>query len=112
MDTALIEARDLPLDPLYAEEPDEWLQIDSNDFEALLQSRNGATVVERGATAPSEHVDAMDLHDQSAPSASDPLADREDARAQEHAKRLQGLADQVEKFVDGEGELEGARFEE
>jgi hypothetical protein len=36
----------------------------------------------------------------------------EDKLASEQAKRLKDLATKVENFVEGEGDLEGARFEE
>ena len=45
----------------------------------------------------------------------DPLDETEspeDKLASEQAKKLKDLATKVENFVDGEGDLEGARFEE
>lgn len=36
----------------------------------------------------------------------------EDRLASEQAKKLKDLASKVENFIDGEGDLEGARFEE
>ena len=36
----------------------------------------------------------------------------EDRLASEQAKKLKDLASKVESFIDGEGDVEGARFEE
>ena len=36
----------------------------------------------------------------------------EDRLASEQAKKLKDLASKVESFLDGEGDVEGARFEE
>jgi len=36
----------------------------------------------------------------------------EDRMASEQASRLKDLANKVEQFVEGEGDMEGARFEE
>lgn len=38
--------------------------------------------------------------------------DNEDIIAKEQASRLKSLADKVEEFIEGEGDLEGARFAE
>lgn len=42
----------------------------------------------------------------------DPKDDSEERVASEQASRLKDLAAKVEGFVEGEGDLEGARFEE
>ena len=41
-----------------------------------------------------------------------PINSTEDDVAAKQASRLQDLASKVEKFVEGEGDVEGARFEE
>ncbi len=48
-------------------------------------------------------LDAMDV---------DPAEDDEDRIAKAQAARLQDLAKKVEQFVEGEGDVEGARFAE
>ena len=83
------------------EDSDEWLNVSADDFDMMLQqmssrpSQTGA----RGATV-SEQPDA------------DMLADDADSLAQTQASRLQDLAKKVEQFVEGEGDLQGARFAE
>ncbi len=41
-----------------------------------------------------------------------PEVPEEDRIASEQAARLKDLANKVEQFVEGEGDIEGARFEE
>ncbi|KAJ7630599.1 SGT1 protein-domain-containing protein [Roridomyces roridus] len=78
------------------EDSDDWLNVDADGFEAMLE----ATTKGR-----SQKQDAMDV---------DPSQDEsaEDRLASDQASRLRNLADQVEAFVEGEGDLEGARFED
>lgn len=54
-------------------------------------------------TAPTTESDSMDVDKEESP---------EDRLATEQAKKLQNLAAKVEQFVEGEGDMEGARFEE
>ncbi|KAJ7456639.1 SGT1 protein-domain-containing protein [Mycena latifolia] len=78
------------------EESDEWLNVDAKDFENMLESTMGT----------SKHQDAMEI---------DPMKDdesAEDCLASDQASRLQNLATKVEAFVEGKGDLEGARFED
>ncbi|EDR15436.1 uncharacterized protein LACBIDRAFT_301759 [Laccaria bicolor S238N-H82] len=77
------------------EDDDEWLNLDSEDFEQMLQS----TVPPAKNRAPN----AMEI---------DTAETAEDRTTLEQADRLKELATKVEDFVEGEGDLEGARFED
>lgn len=77
------------------EDSDEWLNIDAKDFENMLETTMGS----------SKQQHAMDVDPADAESAEDRLAS-------DQASRLQNLATKVESFVEGEGDLQGARFEE
>ena len=76
------------------EDDDSWLNIDAEDFDDLLQKAAGRS----GAT---DGVDNMDI-DETA----------EERLASDQASRLKDLASKVETFVEGEGDMTGARFEE
>ena len=73
------------------EEPDNWLDIDAENFDSMLQDI---------APGQSDGTGAMDV-DQ-----------KEERLAQDQASKLKSLARKVEEFVEGEGDLEGARLEE
>jgi ribonuclease I len=81
------------------EDADDWLNIDPQDFENMLQ-----------ASLPASRRDAdpaaMDVDNP------EPAESAEDRLASEQASKLKELAEKVEGFVEGEGDLEGARFEE
>ncbi|CAE6470381.1 unnamed protein product [Rhizoctonia solani] len=70
------------------EDSAEWLQIDESTFDGMLKQKFG-------------RKDAGQL-----------VEDDEDRYTQEQATRLQELAKKVEGFVEGKGDLEGARFED
>ncbi|KAI0067764.1 hypothetical protein BV25DRAFT_1794079 [Artomyces pyxidatus] len=84
-----------------AEEPDEWLNVDAENFDALLEKR--LNVAEDKLHA---DVQAMDVDEP------------EDGRAAENrlaeaqAKKMQHLAKKVETFLEGKGDVEGATFED
>jgi hypothetical protein len=85
-------------DPGLEEEDDEsWLSIDAEDFEAKLEK----TMSQAQKTV---QDDAMDVDS--------PEVSKEDRMASEQAVRLKELANRVEQFVEGEGDIEGARFSE
>ncbi|KAJ7071503.1 SGT1-domain-containing protein [Mycena amicta] len=73
------------------EDSDDWLNIDAKDFENMLETTMGT----------SKPDDAMDV-DSSA----------QDHLASEQASRLKDLATKVGAFVDGQGDLEGALFDD
>lgn len=80
--------------PVREEDPDDWLNIDASDFDAMLDRAAGKT--QSSTLDPSS---AMDVDD-------------EDRAAKEQASKLQHLAKKVQDFVDGQGDLEGALFNE
>ncbi len=80
------------------EDDDGWLAIDAEDFDDLLQKSVG-----RGSGDTPDR-DKMDV-DGSTETAEAKLAS-------EQATRLQELASKVEQFVEGEGDMTGAIFEE
>lgn len=91
MNTALRTASDIDLSVCAEEEPDNWLDIDAENFDSMLQT------VTPGK---SNGISVMDV-------------DRNGEQlAQDQASKLKSLAQRVEEFVEGEGDLEGARFEE
>ncbi|KAJ7102279.1 SGT1 protein-domain-containing protein [Mycena belliarum] len=84
---------DLATTPVY-EDNSEWLNVDAKDFENMLETTMGVSKTQA----------AMDV---------DPPNEEEsvdDRLASEQASRLQHLAAKVEDFVEGKGDLEGARF--
>lgn len=85
-------------DPGPQEEDDEsWLTVDAQDFEAKLEKTFGQA-------NKTSRDDAMDVDS--------PEISEEDRMANDQASRLKDLASKVEQFVEGEGDIEGARFEE
>jgi hypothetical protein len=81
------------------EDEDSWLDVDASSFEEMLQKGSASKSTTK---AP----DAMDVD------ATEDEKPADDAEASKHADRLRELSEKVEKFVEGEGDLEGARFEE
>lgn len=73
------------------EESDDWLAVDPSSLDSILREPKP------DATQGSQ----MNVDDAG-----------EDQAAEEQAKRLKDLAQKVQNFVEGEGELEGATFEE
>ena len=78
------------------EDPDDWLNIDSEEFEQMLEAS-------RTKEKQSEALEANKMDVDESP---------EDRLASEQAKKLKELATKVESFIDLEGDIEGARFEE
>lgn len=79
------------------EDPDDWLNVDAGDFDQMLEKTMGSR---------NKVQDAMDVDK---PTAGET---EEDRVAKEQASKLQDLAQKVENFVEGEGDVEGAKFEE
>ncbi|PCH33386.1 SGT1-domain-containing protein [Wolfiporia cocos MD-104 SS10] len=86
--------------PEQDEDPDDWLNVNAEDFETMLEQNFG-----RKSQTPGGSANAMDI-DHEKPS----TESEEDRVAKEQASRLQDLAKKVESFVEGEGDIEGARF--
>ena len=100
MDQGLAGVQRWPISPVQEEDNDDWLTIDGQEFDKGLEASLA------GATSNTKNSDAMDV---------DPLNETEspeDKLASEQAMKLKDLATKVEIFVEGEGDLEGARFEE
>lgn len=95
--SAISQAGDAPL-PLLDEDPDDWLNVDSDNFENMLQQtfHGGKTASDPN----SMDVDRAQKEEQSP----------EERLASEQASRLKTLAEKVEQFVDGEGDMDGAKF--
>ncbi|KAJ7169523.1 SGT1 protein-domain-containing protein [Mycena filopes] len=77
------------------EDSDQWLNVDAKEFENMLETTMGT----------SRRQDAIEVDPNEEESAEDRLAS-------EQASRLQNLASKVEEFVEGEGDLDGARFDD
>ncbi|EMD41652.1 hypothetical protein CERSUDRAFT_90221 [Gelatoporia subvermispora B] len=82
------------------EDSDDWLNVDAEDFDAMLEQNMGGST-----KASKSSPDAMDVDT----AAREPKT-AEDRMAEEQATRLKNLAQKVEEFVEGEGDVEGARF--
>lgn len=91
MNTALKSAGNIDFSKCPEDDPDNWLDIDAENFDSMLQNM---------APGRSTDTDTMGV-DQ-----------KEEQLAQDQASKLKSLAQKVEGFVEGEGDLEGARFEE
>lgn len=79
----------------YQEDSESWLEISPDELDGLL-SRSGQTAA---------HPSAVNRD-----AANDEAGKDDDADAQ--AKTLSNLAKKVGAFVEGQGDLDGARFEE
>ncbi len=79
------------------EDPDDWLHIEAAGFDEMLEKTMGVSKDNEAASDP------MNV---------DPQETDEDRVARAQAERLRDLAKKVEQFVEGEGDLEGARFAE
>ncbi|KAG5654046.1 hypothetical protein H0H81_008062 [Sphagnurus paluster] len=80
------------------EDSDDWLNVDSHDFEAMLEQTMG--------NSKNTQTDAMD------PNHPTSEVTVEDRLASEQAAKLKELAAKVENFVEGQGDLDGARFDD
>lgn len=81
------------------EDSDEWLNIDAQDFDEILERATGSSKAETQRS-----MNPMDIEE--------PKAEAEDRLASAQATKLKELAAKVEEFVEGDGDIEGARFEE
>ena len=101
VDAAIASVKELtePLDR--GEESDEWLSLNAEDFDQMLEDSRT-----KGKSKAPQNGNAMDIDkEKTAESAEDRLAS-------EQAKRLKDLANKVEIFIEGEGDVEGAIFDE
>lgn len=82
------------------EDSDEWLNVDAQDFDDMLEKTMGTS--RSNKLGPPEAMDVDNPEGET----------EEDRAAKAQASRLQDLAQKVESFVEGEGDVEGAKFEE
>lgn len=100
MDQGLASVQRWPILPVQEEDSDDWLTIDAQEFDKGLEASLA------GTTGNAENSDAMDVDPQNK------TETLEDKLASEQAKKLKDLATKVGHFIEGKGDLEGARFEE
>jgi len=86
----------LDADLAQTEDSDEWLNVDANDFDEVLERAMRA-----GDSTTETH--AMNT---------DGEGGEDDRVAKGQTDKLHDLAVKVEQFVEGKGDVEGARFEE
>lgn len=79
--------------PDEAEDSDDWMNVDAANFDDMLERTR--------SQSQSQEMDVDSTSDGA-----------EERIAKEQANKLQGLAAKVQKFVEGEGDVEGARFED
>jgi len=89
--SALARAPEMLLDPDGPEDSDEWMKLDASSFDEVL------------TRSFEKDQNTMDL---------DSEAGEENRFVSEQSDKLHDLAAKIEQFVQGEGDLEGARFEE
>ncbi|KAF8971494.1 SGT1 protein-domain-containing protein [Flammula alnicola] len=80
VDAAIASVKNSPDFLNREEDSDDWLNVDAQEFEQMLEATRGQP--------------------------------KKDRLASEQAKKLKDLASKVENFIEGEGDLEGARFED
>ncbi|KAF8975522.1 SGT1 protein-domain-containing protein [Cyathus striatus] len=97
VDAAISQVSELP-NVAAEEDDDSWLNIDAEDFEHMLESTMGTD--KHGKSS----ANGMDVDE--------PEHNPEDRVANEQAQRLKDLAAKVESFVEGEGDIDGARFDD
>ena len=95
VDAAVVAAANIPrstyeVNELTREDSEDWLTVDPDELDGMMMRASGRDRAERPAEG---SVKAMDLDDT-------------------HAQALSDLAAKVGKFVEGEGDIEGARFNE
>lgn len=78
------------------EDSEDWLNIDAQDFDDMLERTMGTATKQA-------QLEAMDT---------DEPGTEGDRIASEQAARLQDLAQKVENFVERDGDIEGAKFDE
>ncbi|KAL5534603.1 hypothetical protein ACEPAG_1066 [Sanghuangporus baumii] len=101
VNNAIAQAGENPMLPDLEEDFDDWMNIDAESFDQRLEK-----TLRPKTKNISENTDAMEV-DQSAS-----VEEKEDRVVQAQADKLKGLANKIEKFVEDEGTLEGAVFED
>lgn len=99
--TAISQSKDDALSPTQEkEDSDDWLNVDAQDFDDMLEKTMGTSRNTKSGPSEAMNVDNPEGETE------------EDHAAKAQADRLQELAQKVESFVEGEGDVEGAKFEE
>lgn len=91
--TSLISAESLAVPPSAPEDSNSWLEVSPDELDGMLQRASGRNGL------------STDKADKSGP-------EREVQLGEEHGQALHDLAQQVEQFVGGQGDVQGARFAE
>ncbi|KAJ2920284.1 hypothetical protein MD484_g79, partial [Candolleomyces efflorescens] len=100
VDSAIANVSELPLQETVVEDSDAWLNIDEADFDSMLARGQGkAQKSDKGVKG--VKGEQMDVDDQT-----------EDDMATFQANQLKALASKVEDFIEGEGDIEGAQFQD
>ena len=82
------------------EDPEDWLNVDESQFDAMLEKAAGQPIPSSSKEDPA----AMDV---------DGNQDLDEDRiANEQAEKLKKMAKKVEEFLEGKGDVDGARFQE
>lgn len=103
---SIITSLPSPTDALALESSEYWLTLDEQGFEELLKSRGpgegGLEDLEGFSDDEDEELEGGAKKERSA----------EEQQARDVARKLEGMAEQVENFVQGRGALDGAEFDE
>ena len=103
--TAISQSKDNSIkDTQEKEDSHDWLNVNAQNFDDMLEKTMGTSRSNR--SGPTDTVD-MDIDNHNLEGETE-----EDRAANEQASRLQGLAQKVESFVDGDGDMGGAKFDE
>ncbi|KAH9487088.1 Protein ecdysoneless-like protein [Psilocybe cubensis] len=91
-----LQHKNLPDRSNQNEDSDEWLNVDAQQFEEMLEEAHNKTKVKVPSDSSAMEVDGEES--------------AEDRLASQQAKQLKDLASKVEDFIEGEGDVEGALF--
>lgn len=97
-------------DALALESSESWLTLDEQGFEEMLKSKGPG----QGGLEDLEGFsdDENEDEDETMDDADRPEMSAEEIQARQVAKKLEGMAEQVENFVQGRGAVDGAEFDE
>ncbi len=79
---------------------DDWLNVDEETVDAIIQSRSSAAALTQDGTATERTTDTVGPNSE------------ETEAIESQTDRLRKMAEKVGKFVEGKGGVEGALFEE
>ncbi|GJN87800.1 hypothetical protein Rhopal_000755-T1 [Rhodotorula paludigena] len=98
------------------EDPEDWLALDEQGLEDLLQARQGKSGAQLG-DSDLESDDASDDEDEEGDDkmqggSEEKIKAAEEKKARKAARRLEEMAGKVEDFVQGRGAMDGALFDD